>query len=82
MVFSIRVHNGYAINKEAATDKTTCSQLLNSISNKLSDNRSLGSGYHIIDISEYLLNEEFDESYTVGGSINVTVAYGVNHTQE
>jgi hypothetical protein len=54
-------------------DGLTISRLLNSVTNKLIDNRTLGDGYYIAQIIEVENNTEFDDSATIGGEITVMV---------
>ena len=79
MTFTCRIHVDYI---DGLHDPTGCAQMLNSVANKLSDNRELSTAYQIKEISDLSADEEFEESHTVGGQLSVVVWTGVNHTQE
>lgn len=81
LTFSIRVHTDYA-GEGANMDSQANSRLLNSIINKLRANLDLGSGYRVHTISNVNPREIFEDSDTVGGSVDVLIVVPITHTQE
>jgi hypothetical protein len=81
MTFTIRVHTDYQ-GIGAVRDAQKNWRLLNSILNKISANINLDDGYFILEMTNILPNEEFAESYTVGGQMSVQVIKNNVNTQE
>uniref|UniRef100_A0A6M3JV00 Tail protein n=1 Tax=viral metagenome TaxID=1070528 RepID=A0A6M3JV00_9ZZZZ len=76
--FTVRVHTAY---QGALVDEVKNSRLINSVVNYLSEYKNQAGGYWIQDIDEVTANEEFAESYTVGGQCTVLATKPVTHTQ-
>jgi len=75
--YSIRVHVAYI---GGIMDGVMVSRLLNSVANKMFDNRDLGSGYRITAITSMIPDEPFN--HTLGGSLSLTISKFVEHIQE
>lgn len=79
MHYSVRLHMA---DIEDQLDTLRTGYLINSISNKLKANLSLGDDYWIRDISDIENNIEFAESATKGGELSVVIEIPTIHTQE
>ena len=76
--FEIHVHTAY---ENGQMDTVKNMRLLNSIDNYLNVNRDLGDKYRI-DLTSTLNNQqEFDDSRTRGGSMQVIIYVYINHAQ-
>ncbi len=77
--YSIRIHTDYI---GGVVDGHTISRLLNSVVNKLDTNISLSDDYKIDDVSGIVSDQRFEESYTVGGQVLVTVQITISQERE
>lgn len=77
MVFTVRVHTGYI--GDPFDSRETIS-LLTSIVNKLKQN-IIGVVYRIDDATEIETSQEFPESGTIGGQLQVQVSRTISYTQ-
>lgn len=76
--FEIHVHTAY---ENGRMDTVKNMRLLNSITNYLNVNRNLEDGYRINLMSNLNNQQEFDDSRTRGGSMEVIIYVYINHTQ-
>ena len=86
IVCSVRVHTAYT---NGFRDMIKLARLLNSVNNYLNVNRDFGTAidastnvrFQISEIGEVVMDEEYDESFTIGGSLKVNLIATVCHTQ-
>jgi len=76
--FEVRVHTAY---ENGRIDTVKNMRLLNSVSNYLSTHRDLSDGYRIGLIINLSPQQTFDDSKTVGGSLELEIIYYIQHTQ-
>lgn len=79
LTFTVRVHTDYDPGKQDALKQA---RLLNSITSKLLANRTLASGFRVENIDNLQTGLTFDDSQTLGGSLEVMVSTNVLYTQE
>ena len=78
-VYSVRVHTAYEGGKQ---DGQKQMRLLNSIAEKLHLKHDLADGYRIQMIDDLTVMEEFAETDTNGGHLNVQIEANVEYIQE
>jgi len=76
--FEIRVHTAY---ENGRMDTVKNMRLLCSIDNYLNTHRDLSDGYRIGLTSNLNPQQIFDDSKTLGGSMEVEINYFINHIQ-
>lgn len=77
ITISIRVHTNYL---GRYNDSIKTARLLNSIDNYLSTHIKSGN-YRIYSFGDAVINEQFEESQTVGGELTFVVTRAIDHTQ-
>lgn len=77
--YSIRVHTAY---EDGIQDGQEQMRLLNSIAEKLHLNHDLAGGYRIQFVGDIFVRQEFSDSDTLGGELQVTVSKDVEYVQE
>lgn len=70
MEFRVRIHTDHA---NGAHDHDKIARLMNSVNNKLHENKDLGDSFRIKYTGKFSFIETFDESDTLGGEFFVTV---------
>lgn len=79
IVYSVRVHTAY-INDGHKQQATI--ELMDAIVTKMKKNINLSSDYRLIGVSPQALREEFTESATKGGQVNIMLRSTRIYTQE
>ena len=79
MEFTIRVHTNYT-GENIGIDDQMNTRLLNSIANKLQENKDLGDCFRMESITNINMAEEF--GLTTGGELTVLISTPINYTQE
>lgn len=78
LTFKIRIHTAYA---DGIADDQVTARLCNSVCNHLRSKYDLGDGYHMTVGTSITANNQFDESATLGGELQVTVLFVSEHAQ-
>ena len=76
--FQIRVHTAY---ENGRMDTVKNMRLLNSIANYINTHRDLSDGYRVGLMGNMNPQQTFDDSLTLGGSLEVQIIYYIQHTQ-
>lgn len=76
--YDIRVHTAY---ENGRIDTVKNMRLLNSITNYLNVNRDLGDNYRIDLITTLSNQQDFDDSRTRGGSLQILIEVNLEHEQ-
>lgn len=79
IVLSIRAHTAWLI---APSNQDETVTLLDNIVQKLKANINLGGGYRIMGFSSSQYREEFQDSGTRGGQVNIVLHKVAQYTQE
>ena len=79
MTFAVRVHIAHM---DGAYDSDKIARLMNSVNNKLNQNKDLGDSFRMKYTDSFKFNEKFDESDTIGGEFMAIVHGHATHTQE
>lgn len=77
--YSVRVHTAYA---DGIQDGQEQMRLLNSIAEKLHLNHDLGDLYRVQMVDGFIVRQEFSESDTLGGELEIEVSIDVEYVQE
>ncbi len=79
IILSIRAHTGWM---KGPHDQTTTVVLMDDIIEKIKSNVTLSNGYRVMGFSAAFYREEFAESGTRGGQVNVALHKVTQYTQE
>ena len=83
---SVRVHTAFS---NGFRNMIKLGRLLNSVNNYFNTNRNFHTAidastnvrFQISEIGEVVMDEEYDESFTIGGSLKIKLIITVCHTQ-
>ncbi|MBD3403519.1 hypothetical protein GF420_11530 [candidate division GN15 bacterium] len=73
---SVRCHTAY-VDEHFDSQKTL--HLLNGAVNYIKENEDLGDGYRVIDLTDVVTNQRYDDSGTLGGEFMVSVGKEISH---
>jgi len=76
--FTVRVHTAY---QGGLVDEVKNARIINSVVNYMTTYKNLAGGYWLQDVNDVTANQEFAESFTLGGQCTVLVTMPVTHTQ-